>query len=199
MRKHNKHQQKPRTRRFRKNEAAITNVLFRLLRKHRGRLSVTTLARELHMSRRAFYLHHHDINSAISESEEALLHEFGEYLTEFCPEDSGNTSNRRLITACFIFMSQRQTVFREIGENMLHQHILYRMLEILYPRLQIIWLPVGAPTPTPDSERVDLYLRCTVGILSRWAAVDRCDIGEAEQYIRQMIKLTDEIGSRNFL
>lgn len=128
-------QNKQHTKRFHKSEAAFINALFQLLRKYRGKLTVTIVARKLHMSRQAFYLHHHDINTAITESEELLLTEFREFLTARCPENDKQTNNRRLITACFVFMSQRKVVFQEIGENMIHQHIIYRMLEILYSSL----------------------------------------------------------------
>ena len=185
------------TRRFRKSETAFINTLFRLLRRYRGKLTVTIVAHELHMSRQAFYLHHHDINTAITESEELLLTEFSEFLAVRYPAD-GRNNNRRLITACFLFMSQRRVVFQEIGENMIHQHILYQMLEIVYPRLVIVCFPAGTPAPALGSERADLYLRCGVGILSRWASASRCDIGSAERYIRLLLKLADEIGSRRY-
>ena len=193
----NKHY-KQHTRRFRKSETAFINTLFRLLRRYRGKLTVATVARELHMSRQAFYLHHHDINTAITESEELLLTEFSEFLAARCPKNSGQRNNRQLITACFLFMSQRRIVFQEIGENMIHQHILYRMLEIVYPKLVIVCLPAGTPAPALGSERADLYLRYAVGVLSRWASASRCDIGSAERYIRLLLKLADEIGSRRY-
>ena len=194
----NKHQHKQHTRRFHKSETAFTNTLFRLLRRYRGKLTVATVARELHMSRQAFYLHHHDINAAITESEELLLAEFSEFLAMRCPEEGRQRENRQLIATCFLFMSQHRVIFQEIGENMIHQHILYRMLEIIYPRLTIVCLPAGTLAPTLGSERADLYLRCAVGILSRWASASRCDIGNIERYVRLLLRLTDEIGSRKY-
>jgi len=192
-------QNKHHTRRFRKSETAFINTLFRLLRRYRGKLTVTIVARELHMSRQAFYSHHHDINAAITESEELLLTEFSEFLAARCPKEGGQKNNRQLIAACFLFMSQRRVVFREIGENMIHQHILYQMLEIIYPRLVIVCFPAGTPAPALGSERADLYLRCAVGVLSRWASASRCDIGSAERYIAQMLRLTETVGQRSIL
>ncbi len=109
---------KQHTRRFRKSETAFINTLFRVLRRYRGKLTVTIVARELHMSRQAFYLHHHDINTAITESEELLLAEFREFLAARCPKDGGQRNNRQLIAACFLFMSQRRVVFQEICMSM---------------------------------------------------------------------------------
>ena len=187
------------TKRFRRSEAAFSSALFRLMRKSRGRITVTALADGARLSRQAFYLHHHDVNAAVVEAEEDMLQEFGAFLTRRYPDDGNHNNNRRLITACFIFMSRHKDIFCEIAQDMAYERLVYRMLETLYPRLQIIWLPKGIPAPTLGSERIDHLLRSATGIICRWVAEDCCDIGKANRHIRHILQLTEEAGRMRLL
>lgn len=183
-----------------RSETKMLQAIFKALKRHRGKLSVAMISKELNLSRQAFYTHHHDINEAITAGEEALLGEFSDYLNEKCPpqQGGGHTSNRRLYTACFIFVSQRKSIFQQIASDIGQQHIFYRMAAIMYPRMTIEWLPLGSAAPSPDSERVELFLWCVARLVSRWASKEQCDFAKSGQYIKKLLAITEEIGKKKF-
>ena len=199
MRKHNESAKiKQHTKRFHRNEAAFSLALFKLLKQYRARVTVTALADEAHLSRQAFYQHHHDINAAITEIEENLLQKFIAFLDARYPKNGKPTSNRQSLEACFIFIAHNKPEFREIGNDEQLRHIIYQMLEIIYPQLQIDEYHAGTSAPELGSDRADDYLRRAESIICRWVAESQCNLdGSEEKYIRQLLQLTDELCWRN--
>lgn len=181
-----------------KSETKMLQVIFKALKHHRGRLSVATISKELGLSRQAFYTHHHNINEAITEGEDALMEEFAEYINEKCPpqKGDGHTSNRRLYTACFIFISQRKSIFRQIAADPGQQQLFFRMALVMYPRMVIEWLPLGSAAPAPDSEQVELFLWCVARLVSRWASKEHCDFAKTGRYLKTLLAVTEEVGRK---
>lgn len=185
---------------YKKGERAIRAVVFKLLQRHRGRITMRQLEKETGLSRRAIYNHHANVNAVIMESEDALLAEFDAGLDEQTARLAALTPdyNGRIFYAMLIFMSRHREVFCPICSDVNNQGLLHRMVEAAYPRLRLNWLPKGEPAPAIGSERVDLLLWMLTALAAKWGAVTRCDADQVIHYVRRMVRVT-ELAVRNGL
>lgn len=177
---------------FLKNETSIFITILKRHKRQRGRITVQQIAKDTGLARQTFYEHHHNINQAIRVGETSLIKDFKEYLSENMLVANAD-SNRRLITVCFLFISQHKEVFCHICADSANQGIIYQILSVLYPKLQIKWLPANMPPPAMDSEPVDRFLRLAVGIICRWGKSEHCDFKKADRYIEQFIRLATNV------
>ena len=184
-----------RTIRFNRNELKIKRAIFELLLDNRGKISMGQVARRAHISRITVYNHHHNINRAISEIEERLLQEFIAVLDGKDGPLATNTlgDNRRVFFSLMWFMSKRDGFFKPICANPDTHGLLRKMVEALYPRLDILWLPIDRPAPVVDSERVDLFLEMIVCVIRRWGKETGCDLSVCNSYLNRLIHITSTV------
>ena len=181
-------------RRYDRSELAIYKTVLKLLKKQRGRITMRQIAKETGLSRQTLYNHHPNVNQAITESEDAFLEEFAaeldtqvEKLSNIMPDANG-----RVFYAVFIFMARRSDIFCPICADINNQWLLYRIVEVAFPRLQIDWLPKNIPAPAVGSERVDIFIRMMVEVIARWGAATRCDIRKANRYVNRLLRITED-------
>lgn len=190
---------KTHNRQYYKRRAAAFVSILEMMKKARGRVTVIQLSKVTNFPRQTFYRYFRNVNQAIIECEQWLHQEYGQYLAKISPDNTDEGTNRKLFLHTFIFMSQNKKLFNQVCSNMAVQDILYRMLmNVLYPKLRLTWLPKGDPAPSIDSGRVDIYLRVLTGVICQWGKETQCDINKADQYIRKMLKVTEDVTRRNF-
>ena len=186
--KHNKN--------YDRNERAIQRAVFSLIKRHRGRLTACQVAKVAGLSRRTFYRHHSGINAVITESEDRVLAEFSADLDRQVQKLTViiSDANTRLFYATLVFMAHRyrREIFEAIGTDHNNQGILYQMVEIIYPQLEIAWLPKGTPAPALGSERADMLARMIVEVLCKWSTSTHCNVRKADPYIRRMLQATKD-------
>ena len=190
----------PHNRRYDRSERAIHKAILKLLGAYRGRLTARQVAKAAGLSRQTIYNHHPNINQAIVNNENALLEAFAAELDTQIEKLSNVVAdtNGRIFYALLIFMAQRGEVFCPICTDLNNQGLLYQLMELVYPKLEIIWLPVGMPAPSVGSERVEAYLDRSVGIIRRWGKATNCDIKRSNRYINSLLRATSE-AARNRL
>ena len=187
-----------RTRRFLKNDTTIFVGILKRIKSHRGHVTVQQVAKDIGVSRQTIYNHHTGITRAIIDSENELLKAFSSGLDEQIKKLSVAVEdvNEQVFYAALIFMAHRKEIFRLICEDLNHQELLYRMVEVLYPRLQITWLPKNIPAPAASSERAGMFFRMIVEVFCRWGVTTHCDLNRAGEYISHLTRITTEV-SRN--
>ena len=180
--------------RFIHNDHEIKKVIFWLNRKYRGRITARQIAKATGLTRQAVYNHCSSMKSAVADSEQSILADFSDELDlqvntlrSVIPD-----TNVRLFYATLVFMARRPELFCSICADVNNQGLLYQMMEMIFPRLGIIWLPKGLPAPAPGSERADLLIRMLVGVLSKWGASTNCDIRKANRCIRRLLRATED-------
>ena len=96
--------------------------------------------------------------------------------------------NYRLFYATMSFMAQRREIFALICSESSNQDVLSRMAEIIFLRLDIMWLPKGTPNPAPDSQRAKMLVRVMAEILREWVAETNCNVRKADRFIRRLLR-----------
>lgn len=178
---------------FNRNEHKILLTVFKLFRLHRGRITVRKVAEVTSLSRQTIYNHHPDIDHALVQSEENLLNEFAAKLDISDKKFSKmiRDPNRRIFYAVLIFMNQHKDIFCLICVDINNQRLLHQIVAAVFPRLKLKWLPAGTPAPDISDERVSMYMRMLVEVISRWGIDTHCDIRKADRYIDRMIRITE--------
>lgn len=185
---------------FSRNEHKILYTFLKLFRIHRGRVTVWRVAEASGLSRQTIYNHHPHIDQTLIQGEEKLLSDFvvgfdaqNKKFSKMIPD-----ANKRVFYTILIFMNRHTDIFCLICSDINNQGILYQIVREMFPRLQFKWLPAGTPAPDISSERVSMYIRMVVEVISRWGIDTRCDIRKADRYIDRMIRIT-EAAERNML
>ncbi len=186
---------------YEQTESAIQQTILKLLKSHRGRITAKQVAKMAGLTRQTIYNHHPNINQAIINNENVLIQEFSFELEKQLDKLSNivNDHNGRIFYAMLIFMSRHREIFCPICSDFNNQELLYRMIDILYPKLDIAWLPKGTPAPNPDSERVETYQNICVGIIRRWGKLTNCNVKKSGQYVNQLIRATANIAQNDLL
>ena len=188
------------TARYRKNEALIRNAIFMLLPDHRGNLTAGQIARYANLSRLTVYNHHKNISRAIIEIEDELLEEFTAALdSPGIPVSTIKDANRRYFFALFTFMHRHREVFCPVCMERQHVGLLLHMMRLLYPRLEVHWLPKGTPAPAIGSERADFFMWMLVGIISRWGMETKCSVKESGYYMGRIMRVIAAVSTRRIV
>lgn len=191
-----KHSHKnPHNRRYEHNERAMQSAILKLLKRHRGRITARQVAKAAGLSRQTIYNHHPNINQAIVNNEEALIEEFSSGLDDQLRLLSRTTAspNGRIFYAILIFMTQHKEVFCSICADRNNQELLYKIVEAVYPKLEITWLPIGVPAPEAGNERVEAYIHKCVGIIRRWGEATHCDVRRGGRYVDSLLRTTEDL------
>ena len=195
--------QKPRThepishnQQFMRNERAIQQAIRRLLRDCRGRITAGQVAKAAGLTRQTVYNHHPNINRAITDNEHSLLVEFSitldgqaERLRKVIKDANG-----RYFFALLVFIAKHEETFGPICAEVDNQGLLYRMVERLYEKLEVDWLPKGSPAPALGSERAGMFIRMMVEVVSRWGCETGCNVRRANHCMERLQRIVDEAG-----
>ena len=182
---------------YQRNDSAIKRVVFLLNGQYRGRVTARQIAKATGLTRQAVYNHCFSTKSVVADSEQAILAEFSadmdvqtKKLFTVIPD-----ANTRLFYATLVFISHRREIFSPICSDMHNQGVLYQMVELLYARLEIVWLPKGAPTPEIGSDRADMLIHMLSEVVCKWSVSTNCDIRKANRCIRRMLRATSDAAS----
>lgn len=191
----------PHNRRYEHSERAMQSAILKLLKRHRGRITARQVAKAAGLSRQTIYNHHSSINQAIINNEATLLQEFSSGLDDQLRLLSRTTasSNGRIFYALLIFMARHKEVFCSICADRNNQGLLYKIVEAVYPRLEISWLPIGVPAPEANSERVETYVHKCVGIIRRWGVDTHCDVRRGGRCVDSLLRATEEAARNRLL
>ncbi len=167
--------------------------------KYRGRITARQIAKSAGLTRQAVYNHYPSMKSAVADSEETILSDFSseldlqtKNLVAVIPD-----FNTRVFYATMVFMAKRKELFCLICSDVNNQGVLYQMVEIIFPGLEITWLPKGLPTPKIDSERARMLIRLLVEVLCQWSTSTKCDIRKADHFIRRLLRaISDAAANR---
>ena len=191
-----KHSHKNRhNRRYEHSERAMQSAILKLLKRHRGRLTARQVAKAAGLSRQTIYNHHPNINQAIINNEETLVEEFSSGLDDQLRLLSRTTANPngRIFYAILIFMTRHKEIFCEICTDHNNQGLLYKIIEVAYPRLEITWLPIGVPAPEAGNERVEAYIHKCVGVIRRWGEATHCDVRRGGRCVDSLLRATEDL------
>ncbi len=173
-------------------EITIQKTILKLLKKHRGRITARQVAVASGLSRQVIYKHHPNINQAIINNENDLMDKLLSELDAQLEKLSHIVSdhNGRIFYAVLIFMARHREIFCPICSDLNNQELLYRIIDTLYPKLDILWLPKGISTPKRDSLRVVMYINSCVSIIREWGKNTNCDIKKSSKYIESLLRTT---------
>lgn len=172
--------------------------VYRRKKYQRATIRIEDVAADAGVSRGTIYYHYGGLNEAVEAGEEKLLENFSKFLENqlSAPGYRGTSKNWRVFYALFLYIYRCKSVFYEICQRGADQRLLYQMMKQIFPALEIEWLPKGQPAPALGSERVDFYFRRAVGVICHWGLNTKCDFSKANQYIRQIIDLTNEAAKK---
>ena len=180
---------------YNRSETAIMRSIFSLLTKYRGHITAKQVAKVAGVARQTLYNHHRGVNQAIIENEATLLTEFIASLDEQINKlHMVDSPNGRVFYALFIFMDHRRELFRPLCSDLNNQKLLHQMMEVIFSKLEIIWLPINLPAPTTDSERVQVYLNRCVHEIRKWGLATKCNVKKAGRYVHQLLVITETAG-----
>lgn len=178
------------------------DLLIASIRKHtktyRARITVNQVVEDVGMARSSFYNHYPDVNSAIEASDAVLVKRFARFLEKppLVYKKPSQNPNRYYYELTFLYMGRNKVIFRRVCDDINNQSLLYKMVETVYPRLQITWPTDNGRLPAIGSERVDMFLRMVVEVISRWGKETRCEYEAATPYINRLSVITAEAGMR---
>ena len=181
---------------YERNERAIQSAIRKLLKTCRGRITARQVAKVAGLTRQTIYNHHPNINRAISEDEHSLLTEFSITLDGQAEKlrRSMTDANGRLFFSLLVFMAKHKETFGLICADVDNQGLLYRMVEVVFPRLEVGWLPKRSPAPALGSERASMVVCMVVNVVSRWGCETGCNVRRAGHYMARLQKIVDEAG-----
>ena len=184
------------TKQYERNERAIQSAIRKLLKTYRGHITARQVAKAAGLTRQTVYNHHPNINRAISENEHSLLTEFSitlegqaERLRKVIKDANG-----RLFFSLLVFIAKHKETFGPICADVNNQGLLHSMVETVYPRLEVGWLPKGSPAPALDSERASMLVCMVVNVVNRWGRETECNVRRAGHYMARLQKIVDEAG-----
>lgn len=175
-------------------ERVIQRAIFSLIGSFRGRLTARRVAEKAGLSRQTIYNHYPNIQTAITESEKAIIYLFPKELEQQRKRLSAviPDANTRLFYATLVFMAHRRELFCLICADDNNQRVLQSMIELLCPKLEIIWLPKGSPTPTIDTQRAKMLIKVLSEVICEWCVFTNCDVQKANSYIRRLLRATED-------
>lgn len=183
---------------YRKNNRIIQKAFISLNKAHCWHITLKQIIDKTKLSKKTLYTHYPDIDKALSKIEQELLSEYKieidkstRTLKKIMPD-----KNRRFFYATMLYMSQNKEIFIPVCNDIANYTLLHRMMEMIYPRLDITWYPLNSPHPNIGSERTDMYISMCVEILSRWGDEAKCDINNCEEQLSRLLRLTNEASMR---
>ena len=181
-----------------RNNRIIQKAFIGLNKAHCWHITLKQIIGKTKLSKKTLYTHYPDIDKALVKIEQELLSEYKievdkntRTLKKIMPD-----KNRRFFYVTMLFMSRNKGIFVPVCNDIANYTLLHRMMEMIYPRLDITWYPVNAPSPSIGNERVDMYISMCVEILSRWGNESKCDIGQCEEHLSRLLRLTSEASMR---
>lgn len=182
---------------YERNEIAIQNAIVTLIGSHRGRLTARRVAKAAGLSRQTVYNHSINADSAIDEVEKRLLRDFAtgtdrqsERLCNLVPDH-----NTRIFYSAMVFMAHKGDLFCSICSDENNRGALFQIIRLIYPKLEIAWLPKGSPVPQIGSKRVNMMVRVLSEILCDWVADTGCDVRKASRYIQRLLRAVNDAAS----
>ena len=184
-----KHKQRKHNRRFFKSSITILASAMKNMRYSRAQLTVKRVAKDAGITRGAMYYHYKNLDDAIAVGEAIVIDEFKAMLNQ--RHINTKNTNRQVFLTIFILIFRHKGVFKHVCEDIGNQGLLYKLVEVAYPQIEIVWLPVNASSPRIGSERVSMYFKIIVEVICRWGQTTNCDIDKAEPYIKKILKITE--------
>lgn len=184
--------------RYRKTNDLLIASIRKQTKKHRARITVNQVMKDVGMARSSFYNHYPNVNSAIEASDAALVAGLEKFLN-FPPviyKKPPRNINRYCFELTFLYMSRHKMIFCCVCDDINNQSLLFKMVETLYPKLHIVW-PLGdGSAPAIGSERVDMFFRMVVEVVVRWGRETQCDFSRAAPYVNRLLAITMEAATR---
>lgn len=181
-----------------RNDRKIQKVIFSLISDYRGRITAARIAKEAKISKRTLYTHYPKLNDAFEIIENKLVSDCSSEimrhniaLTKVIPD-----CNERTFYSLMLYMAQNKSIFIPICASITNHLVLYEIMEMIYPSLEIIWFPADSPSPEIGSERADMYISMCVEIIRRWGTKTDCSIQKARKYVSRLKNLTSEASAR---
>ncbi len=184
-----KHKQCKHNRRFFKSSITILASAMKNMRYNRAQVTVKRVAKDAGITRGAMYYHYKNLDDAIAVGEATIMDEFKAMLNQ--RHISAKNTNRQVFLTIFILIFRHKGVFKHVCEDIGNQGLLYKLMEVAYPQIKIVWLPVNAPSPRIGSERVSMYFKIIVEVICRWGQTTNCNIDKAEPYIKKILRITE--------
>lgn len=184
-----KSKQRKHNRRFFKSSITILASAMKNMRHNRARLTVKRVAKDAGITRGAMYYHYKDLDDAIAAGEATIIDEFKEMLNQ--RHINAKNANRQVFLNIFILIFRHKGVFKHVCEDIGNQGLLYKLMEVAYSQIEIMWLPASEPSPRIGSERVSMYFKIVVEVICRWGQITNCDIDKAEPYIKKILRITE--------
>ncbi len=187
-----------RNRKYQYNNRIIQKVIIGLNKSHRWHITLKQIINKTKLTKHTLYSHYPDIDNALNTIESELIHEYKDEishgtasLAKIVPD-----KNRRLFYITMLHMSKNKDVFIAVCDDIANYTLLYKMIEEVYPMLDITWFPLSSPAPSVGNERADMYISMCVEILSKWGYKTSCNIHKADRYINRLLRITSDASMR---
>ena len=184
--------------RYQQNNRKIQKAFIILNKAHRWHTTLRQIIDRTKLTKRTLYAHYPDIDNALVTIEQEIIDDFKTTLRQkrislakIMPDN-----NRLLFFVVMLYMSENKDLFIPICKDIANHTVLYRIIEIIYPMLEITWFPTSSPAPCIGEERADMYVRMCVEILNKWGRKTSCDFKKSEKYLRKLVRLTGEASLR---
>ena len=184
--------------RYQRNNKMIQKAIILLRNTHCRQITLKQIAKKAKVTKRTLYVHYPDMSHISSTIENELI---ADYKTELKKQKGALSKvipdkNKRLFYILMLYMAMNKEVFVPICKDIVNYSILYRIAEITYSQLSIIWFPITSSVPDIGSDRADMYISMCAEILSKWGHKTNCDIRKSGKYLNRLLRLTDEASTR---
>ena len=185
---------KVRNKTFRKNEDLLRRVVLSLLPKHRGRLRAKAIIKETKLSKQTIYKHYPELAKAPIFIEQSLLQDYNNWIKEQRPMLAKviPDTNQRLFYILMLFMANNSKSFLPICKEVSNRHIIYKMIETIYPDLDTVWLPNNVPKSKLHDSKASVYISICVEVICQWGKTTGCKIDKSDEYIKWLQRISQE-------
>lgn len=176
----------------------IQKVVQKLVKKHPGNIQIKQITEEVGITRQGFYEHYKSVDEAILKGGDKLVREYCKFLNKRVADADfeSKNHNQKVFMALFLYMSHFKDIYYQICVEPTNHHLIKTMMECTYPKLNITWLPANVPAPKLGDEQANVFIAIAVNIICAWGISEQCALGKSQEYIRQLIHLTNAASTK---
>lgn len=189
-----KQEPEPITKRNKTYRRVDDTILAYLLTNHHH-TTVNDLCKEININRKIFYDHYNDLDDAFNKCQNNLVQSFKEMISSRPAAKNENGNQKLFILLILFFARQKRELVLPLCKNRDNHCILYEIVNVLYPKLYVEWLPI----PKNDwrgyvikRNATEIHKSIIVHLICLWVIAEESNTKQTMPYVNRMLRITEK-------